>query len=459
MQTTLYKGLGLGILFLFSATAYLLLGYFTIRTDVFQVFELFALLFVAYGVGYKLIRSTSDVYLALGAALLFRLLLLFSFPNLSDDFYRFCWDGRLLAQGISPFAYLPVHFFDGTYTGITIPGIDRELFEQLNSPEYYTIYPPVLQVVFWLAGKLFPTDLHGAVVVMKVVVFLFEVGSMYLLYRLAQHFKVSEKRVLLYALNPLVIVELTGNLHFEAAMIFFVLLGGCELVKYEQKKAAAKWSHRSAVSFSLAINSKLLPLMFLPFFIKRLGRRRSLIFFLTVGFYTLFFLLIIFRFDVEVVQNLLASVGLYINKFEFNGSIYYLLRGIGYGIFGFNLIHILGKVLAVLTFLLIVWMAWKERVKGLALQQLFTFLLLALFIYLAFANIVHPWYVCPLVAFCVFTPFRFPILWSALIVLSYFTYLTDAYTENLWLVAVEYLLVYGFLVWEWGSRKLFNPGV
>ena len=74
--------------------------------------------------------------------------------------------------------------------------------------------------------------------------------------------------------------------------------------------------------------------------------------------------------------------------------------------------------------------------------------LFALLIYFAFANIVHPWYVSSLVALCVFTNFRFPILWSGMVVLTYYTYLTDAYTENLYLVALEYAVVYGYLVWE-----------
>jgi hypothetical protein len=33
--------------------------------------------------------------------------------------------------------------------------------------------------------------------------------------------------------------------------------------------------------------------------------------------------------------------------------------------------------------------------------------------------------------------------------LTYTNYLTVPYEENLWLVGAEYLLVFGFGVWEW----------
>ena len=245
----------------FSLTAYILLAYFTVRTDVIQVFELFAILFIGYGVSYRMINSTSDYLLAIGAAVLFRVVLLFSLPNLSDDFYRFVWDGRLLAGGVSPFAYLPIHYFDGTYTGALISGIDQTLLDQMNSPKYYTIYPPVCQFVFWLGAMLFSTDLWGAVVVMKCCILAFEIGTLWLLHRLVQYFQIEQKTVLLYALNPLVIAELTGNLHFEAAMIFFLLLAVWGLVKLEETVNENGWELPLFKKNSFSIKAQKKPLL------------------------------------------------------------------------------------------------------------------------------------------------------------------------------------------------------
>jgi hypothetical protein len=52
---------------------------------------------------------------------------------------------------------------------------------------------------------------------------------------------------------------------------------------------------------------------------------------------------------------------------------------------------------------------------------------------------------------CCFTHWRFPLVWSFLIMLTYTNYLTEPYQENLWLVTVEYLAVAGFAFWE--SRR------
>ena len=98
----------------------------------------------------------------------FRALFLFSIPNLSDDFYRFIWDGRLLASGNHPFAQLPVYYMDNN---VSIQGINEDLFNKLNSPEYFTIYPALSQYVFWLAASFRQIMCHGSVLVIKVVMF------------------------------------------------------------------------------------------------------------------------------------------------------------------------------------------------------------------------------------------------------------------------------------------------
>ncbi|MGB0840588.1 MAG: hypothetical protein ACPGXL_10630, partial [Chitinophagales bacterium] len=206
-----------GIAFL----GYVALMYFTPRQNFYQVLGLFTLLFATYGWIYRQTSSLKHYQIGIFVAVIVRLVLVFALPNLSDDFYRFMWDGRLLVNEVSPFAYLPSQFFDGTYTGEPIVGINETLLHQLNSPNYFTIYPPVCQLVFYVACYLFPNDLYSATVVMKSFLFAFECGSIYVIHHLVKRFGLEAKKVLLYALNPLVIIELTGNLHFEGAMICF----------------------------------------------------------------------------------------------------------------------------------------------------------------------------------------------------------------------------------------------
>ena len=61
---------------------------------------------------------------------------------------------------------------------------------------------------------------------------------------------------------------------------------------------------------------------------------------------------------------------------------------------------------------------------------------------------MHPWYLATLILLSVFTKYRFPIVWSLVIILSYAAYANEIYKENLVLVSIEYLIVYGFLIWE-----------
>jgi alpha-1,6-mannosyltransferase len=69
-------------------------------------------------------------------------------------------------------------------------------------------------------------------------------------------------------------------------------------------------------------------------------------------------------------------------------------------------------------------------------------------LYFAMATTIHPWYASTLVAVSIFTKFRYPIVWSYLIFLSYATYQTSLYQENLWLVALEYLVVLSVIIYE-----------
>ncbi len=124
------------LLLLFSGVAYYFLAYQTARENFILVFSLFTFLFAVFLIAYKLFSVTHFKYLII-AGIAFRVLLLFSLPNLSEDVYRFIWDGRLAANGINPFSYLPSEIMQMPATD----GITNELYLRLNSVDQYTIYP------------------------------------------------------------------------------------------------------------------------------------------------------------------------------------------------------------------------------------------------------------------------------------------------------------------------------
>ena len=389
-------------------------------------------LFVIYWLFHKF--WDENVVVIVGLGVLFRLLVLFAFPNLSDDVYRFIWDGRLIVNGENPFLHIPSWYLEN---GNTITGLNQELFSKLNSPEYFTIYPPVLQYVFAFSAWLFPNDIYASAVVMKSFIFFAECGSIILLLKLFKQFEIHAKHIAIYALNPLVIIELTGNLHFEALMIFFLLLATWLLVKNKISLSAG--------AMTLAICTKLLPLMFLPFLIKRLGFAKSSLYFAIITvFSTLFFTPFLSE---ELFLNLYQSIDLYFQKFEFNASIYYVIRWVGLQVKGWNIIQTAGPIMAIITASIILLIALRERIV--TNKSLFQKMSIALLIYFSMATIIHPWYITTLVAFTAFWKWRFPLIWSLLIPLSYYAYSNADYTENLWLLAIEYMAIPLFAFYEW----------
>ncbi len=410
------------------------LGYGVEQSDFGHLLLYYLPLFVIYS--YLLLIKPTDRQLTflIGLGIALRAILLFSFPNLSDDVYRFIWDGRLILQGVSPFAELPGYYMQADNQ---LAGLTPELYDQLNSPDYYTIYPPLCQAIFAGANWLMPSSLYGSAVVMKLVLLCFEVGSILLITKLLSAFNFDKKNVLIYALNPLLIIEITGNLHFEGAMIFFLLLAIWLLQK-------GRWQ-LSAVAFALSVASKLLPLIFLPFLIRRLGWRRSLAYFSIVGI--LVVLLFLPFLSIQTLPNFGSSLDLYFQKFEFNASFYYLLRWLGQLLSGYNQIAIIGPLLGSIVLAGILWKASQEvrpHWQNLPIAMLF-----ASSLFLFCATTIHPWYVSLPLAICVFTPYRFPVIWSGPAMLTYINYSYEPYQENLWVVAVEYLLVFGVLWQEW----------
>jgi hypothetical protein len=368
-------------------------------------------------------------------------------PSLSDDFYRFIWDGRLWSAGYHPFLELP-----SVYVQQGIAGVDKELFSKLNSPEYFTIYPPVSQFVFWVSVKISPQSILGSVIVMRAILLLAEAGSVFIMYKLLKKLSLSSAGILLYALNPLVIIELTGNLHFEGLVIFFVLLS-VHLLLSNQWLA-------SAFSIALAIGSKLVPAIFLPVLFSRLGVKQSL----TYGVAAMLVLWICFLplLTIDVIRSMSESIGLYFNRFEFNASLYYLVREFGFWKYGYNIIQTVGWKLGLTASILILLLSfrgglnWGPRLQQSTFSVLITDWMWILSIYFLFTTILHPWYITTLVALSIFTSFRFPVIWSGLIFLTYAGYTSDSFQENLWLTAIEYVVVIGYLIFELKSQKLLR---
>ena len=212
-QWKIYFCLGL------SLAGYLLFGYFLRRADFFLLAPAYLIVFASYF--FLVSRSgNSGFSLLFAAAILFRLSFLFSVPSLSDDYFRFIWDGRMLNLYHNPYTVMPSTFIQHSNQ---VNELLEELYAGMNSPNYYTVYPPVCQYIFAFAAWWFPNNLIGSIVVLRAASIIAELGTLILMKKLLIHFQLPKTNLFWYALNPLVILELSGNIHFESVMIFFLL--------------------------------------------------------------------------------------------------------------------------------------------------------------------------------------------------------------------------------------------
>ncbi|MCP1383631.1 hypothetical protein [Runella salmonicolor] len=428
---------------LVSAAGYGLVGYHWKRTQAGELILTFGVLFLMYALvisqKWDKIQTQKWIWGALG----FRVLLLFSMPALSDDYFRFIWDGRLLSVSYNPYLYLPSEII--TTSVAADAHLNAALFQGLNSPNYFTVYPPLNQWMFGLSAWMAGDSVLLNIVALRSFILMAELGTIYLLttFRFPKYKeKGIQNAVLIYALNPFVIIELTGNLHFEAVTLFCVLLA----VRWiDRPFRGDKYNVGSAGALAMGAAVKLLPLIFLPLIFKRFGFRKGLVYCVIVGLIlvTLFAPFL----SRELVVNFGKSLDLYFQKFEFNASFYYLFRKVGYWITGYNIIHLLGPLLSLVTLGCIAQIAFQRR-------SLPEKMLLVLTVYFLCATTVHPWYITTLVALGALTGRWYPVVWSALLPLTYVAYASQPYEENLRIVALEYILVIGCLVYE-----LFVKGI
>lgn len=434
----------LGFLFYFS------FGYDLSRGDFPKLITLYGVLFF---VSYRILKINQDrFWLVAGIGVAFRFLFLTSLPNLSQDFYRFIWDGRLLIKGVSPYLFIPENLINSDFNtlGLKISQAEQ-LYHgmgQLNG-SHYSNYPPINQLCFALATLFSGKSILGAVIVMRVLIIFADVGILFFGRKLLLKLNLNSNQIFWYFLNPFIIIELTGNLHFEGVMLFF-LISSIYLV--HQKK----WIE-SAVLFGIAVSVKLIPLLFLPLFFKwfmtNFNKGLLKLFF----YYLLVISTILLTFtpflSLAFFNNFLETTVLWFQDFEFNASIYYIIRWIGFKVVGWNMITIIGKILSLIIFIFILIFTFFRENKS--MQQLITTLLFGISVYYILSTTIHPWYIASPLLLSVFTKYKFPIVWSFVVILSYVAYGNDAFSENLWLVTLEYFIIFSFFIWELFKSKFY----
>lgn len=217
-------------------------------------------------------------------------------PSVSDDGYRYLWDGMVQTQGSSPYAAPPS---DPRFEALhgTVP------YARMNSRDYPSVYPPLSQVGFRLAAGLLPLGWIWAWYGWKLLAVGAELAGVWALSQL-----VGPKRAALYALHPVALVEVAGQAHTEGLLIGVLAL------------LAVGGTRFAGISAAASVAVKLWPVAWVPVLL-RTGGTRSVVAFAIVSV------------SLAVIsgggfswEQPASSLALYAGTFDFYSAPYRLLK-------------------------------------------------------------------------------------------------------------------------------------
>jgi alpha-1,6-mannosyltransferase len=196
--------------------------------------------------------NRATFWIVIGFAVAFRAMTLFADPFSSSDIYRYVWDGIVQHAHISPYRYVPgdpsLSFLQATH---------QHIFDNINRRDYaHTIYPPVAQMIYWLVTFFSPT-----VLAMKVAMLGFECITVGALLAILRRLGRPKVQILLYAWCPLLVWEIGGAGHIDAAIFGFVTLA--LLFRYREQPLL------TGLFLGLAVMTKFYPLVLFPALYKR----------------------------------------------------------------------------------------------------------------------------------------------------------------------------------------------
>ena len=351
-------------------------------------------------------RDALSMTEVLWGALILRLAFFPLLPELTDDPFRYIWDGMLQWKGINPYKFVPSASELESFQ-------DNTLYQELNSPDYYSIYPPISQLFFALGALFYDGNWVPAYYILKAAFIAAELAGVAVLARLT-----TARNVLLYAWNPLVLIETAGQGHTEALLMPLLFL--------------AVWAVRrrkgglASVAIAGAGLVKLYPFALGPYLLRRFGWRAVWPGALLVAGVSLPYA------TPYVLPHVMTSADLFFELFEFNAGPYYFVKHLLWAWTGADWSKTIGPVFRGLflsalpvLYLLDARRDWSFRRACLLL--LGTFLVLS--------TTVHPWYLLPVIGLGVMGPRpSWHWLWLGLCSIgTYLFYVDGLYWTWIWL--------------------------
>jgi rSAM/selenodomain-associated transferase 2 len=341
----------------------------------------------------------------------------FVFYPPGNDMFRYIWEGVIQNSGVNPYLAPP----DSPSLTKFVQGDLRVIWAGINHKQFAAIYPPVPLLLFRLLAAVKPAPIW-----FKLLLITFDLGVLFCLILWIRLLDIAPARLLLYAANPLVILYIAGEGHLDVLQIFFLCVGIYLILR-----------NRPALGFlflGLAVLSKYMALVAVPFLLTHKYRRVALIIFCPLILYLPFAI---------AGKQLFASLEAFSTSMHYNDSVTAVFRWL----FGQSILP------AALAFLA-VCLAWIYLTDHDPLHSVY----LALGVALLCLPTLHPWYLLILAPFMVLYASQAWLFLMAAVVFTFpvvaTDYATGVFHENTWLKWAEYTPFYVLLI-----RALFCDGL
>lgn len=387
-----------------------------------------------------------------GGAILFRLLLLFTMPTLSDDVYRYLWDGHVANQGVSPYAY-PID-------SSALDALDVPIRALANHAWMASPYLPAAQWLFGNVTWLLPLEPRS----MQLTMVAIDLFNGILIGQLLVIAGLPRWRVAIYLWNPLVVVEIAHGAHIDSWMICLTLIAVWLTLgrwrKTEEQSAKfiqsllSQWL--APVFLALATLTKILPALLMVIFFWRWRWWQTIIYGVVVG---LFILSAGLRAGWGLVgpldgHGLFAALRIYGDQWNFNSGLFHWMEAAFVNFMGFELVdaNLWAKRLVALLLLALLGYVWILARNYTNPRTLLRLMAIPFMGYVLLTTTFHPWYLLILLAFVPFlsptteetsTTWLWSLPWlylSGALFLSYLTYLDPLdLREYEWIRQTEWL--------------------
>jgi alpha-1,6-mannosyltransferase len=352
----------------------------------------------------ELLRTSSFprhvVFYGLALAATWHVLFLRMPPGPDDDIHRYLWDGRVQRLGYNPYVLVP--------SDPALAGLHTAETRTLNNPEVPSPYPPGAQLFF--RGV---TAIRESIFALKIAFVLCEAALGFVLLEVLRRSGQGAHWVLAYAWQPLLASEVAGSGHVDILGALLLLVSAGALLR--------RWRMVAALAFALAVAVKLLPIVLLPLYWKRVRVRDGVVAAI------IFALLYVPYLDHGRIP--IGSLGTFVQRFRFNDPVFATLEGVCSPRLVAGLAVVAGVVVA----------GWMRARNAKWSAEAFAWpMATALFC----APVMYPWYMLWLLPFLQSTASVPIFVWTVSIVPTYYVWhmrtLGLPWVVPGWIMALEY---------------------